>query len=220
MPLHRYPIETAAQLAFSSYKATSHPSVAPRIARSLDQDDVQAHLLDNGVLLIPGSNSVMDYLKFNLRVLWIGGRKYAVEDPTCEKGASGTLWHQGFLRHAKVIYDWVEAGSTRPTYIIGHSLGAASAQILSKSWGVAAIGFAAPRPRKARGPIRDDEHCLLVNRDDDPVTCLPLDFHHMGTVHKAHATRSALPVGHHMQHYKAVVREELGAGLLKASWPL
>ena len=71
--MHRYPIKTAAQLAEASYSATTHPSVAPRIKRSLNEDDVEAHFLDNGILLIPGSNSVIDYLKFNLRILNIGG---------------------------------------------------------------------------------------------------------------------------------------------------
>ncbi|WP_136441791.1 hypothetical protein [Pacificoceanicola onchidii] len=217
--MHRYPIYSAAQLAHSSYKADTHPSVAPRIARSLDQGDVQAHLLDNGVLLIPGSNSVMDYLKFNLRVLWIAGKKYAVKDAVSEKGASGTIWHQGFLRHAKVIYDWVEAGGTKPTYIIGHSLGAAATQVLTKSWAVPGIGFAAPRPRKARGPVKHDKLCLLINRDDDPVTKLPFSFNHMGQVHRARAARSSFGPDHHMKHYKAVVKEEQGKGRLGPSWP-
>ncbi|WP_425100959.1 hypothetical protein [Tropicibacter sp. S64] len=217
--MHRYPIRVAAQLAQSSYSAGTHPSVAPRLARSLDQGDVQAHLLDNGVLLIPGSNSLMDYLKFNLRVMWIAGKKYSFSDPACEKGASGTIWHQGFLRHAKVIYDWVDSGGTRPTYIIGHSLGAAATQILTKSWGVAGIGFAAPRPRKTRGPVKNDGYCLLINRDDDPVTGLPAQFNHMGIVHRARASRSSLGPDHAMKHYRAVVEEEQGSGILGEHWP-
>ncbi|MFZ7093356.1 hypothetical protein [Primorskyibacter sp. 2E233] len=217
--MHRYPIATAAQLAESSYKATTHPSVAPRIARSFDKGDVQAHLLDNGVLLIPGSNSVMDYLKFNLRVIWIAGKRYSVRDNTTEKGASGTIWHQGFLRHAKAIYDWVEESGTKPTYVIGHSLGAAATQILSKSWGIAGIGFGAPRPRKARGAIKNDEFCLCINRDDDPVCRLPGSFNHMGTVHRAHASRSSFGPDHNMRHYRAVVKEEQAKGTLAKNWP-
>ena len=40
--MHRYPIKTAAQLAQASYSATSHPSVAPEILRSLNKGDVEA----------------------------------------------------------------------------------------------------------------------------------------------------------------------------------
>ncbi len=219
MARSRYPLKTAAKLAEASYSATTHRSVRPHLARSLDHGDVQAHLLGNGVLLIPGSNSLLDYLKFNLRVLNIGGKRYAIKSSATEKGASGTIWHQGFLRHAKVIFDWVEAGGTRPTYIIGHSLGAAAAQILSKSWKVSAVGFAAPRPRFARGRVAHDDHCLCINRDDDLVTGLPSRFHHMGRVHRARASRSAFGPDHSMKHYRAVVDEDQRAGRLGANWP-
>ena len=219
MPLHRYPIDTAAKLAEASYKADSHSSVKPRLARSLDQGDVQAHLLDNGVLLIPGSNSVMDYLKFNLRIQNIGGKRYAIKEKTTEKGASGTIWHQGFLRHAKVIFDWIEAGGQRPVYIIGHSLGAAATQVLSKSWHVPGIGFAAPRPRYARGRIVKDDLCLCINRDDDPVCLLPGSFHHMGKVHKCRSRWSSLGLNHNMRHYRKVVAEEQAGGRLGTHWP-
>ncbi|MBV2359019.1 hypothetical protein KUH32_04460 [Thalassococcus sp. CAU 1522] len=219
MPQHRYPIATAAQLAEASYSAATHRSVAPRVKRSLDEGDVQAHLLDNGVLLIPGSNSAMDYLKFNLRVLMIGGRRFSVRDGTTERGASGTIWHQGFLRHAKAIYDWIEAGGERPVYVIGHSLGAAATQILSKSWAVPGIGFAAPRPRKARGAIRNDGLCLCINRDDDIVCGLPGAFHHMGRVQLCRAARSRLLANHSMPHYRAVVSEAQQAGQMPVHWP-
>lgn len=219
MPKFRYPLKTAAQLADASYKATTHPSVAHKIARSLDQDDVQAHLLDNGVLLIPGSNSLMDYVRFNLRVLAIGGKRFKMSSDTAEKGASGTFWHQGFLRHAKVIYDWVDAGGSKPTYIIGHSLGAAATQILTKSWKVSGVGFAAPRTRKHRGPLSGEEHCLCLNRSDDPVTSLPGSFNHIGTVTKWKASSSVFGPDHAMRHYKTAVTEAQAAKKLPKNWP-
>lgn len=217
--MFRYPIKTAAQLAQASYSASTHPSVAPEIHRTLNKGDVEAHLLKNGVLLIPGSNSVMDYLKFNLRVLNIGGKRYKISDGTTEKGHSGTVWHQGFLRHAKAIFDWIEEGGTRPKYIIGHSLGAAATQILSKSYGVAGIGFAAPRPRRARGPIKNDRLCLCINRDDDIVCGLPGKFHHMGKVVLCKAKLSAFGADHNMAHYRKVVDEAQAAGTMPQNWP-
>lgn len=218
--MHRYPLKTAAQLALASYSATTHGSVAPHIAHSLDRNDVQAHLLDNGVLLIPGSNALMDYVRFNLRVLTFGGKRYTMSDTTTEKGASGTIWHQGFLRHAKEIYDWIEALERKPSYIIGHSLGAAATQILTKSWAIAGIGFAAPRPRKARGPVVNDGFCLCITRVDDPVCNLPGSFHHLGRVEKCRPRRSIFGPNHAMKHYRAAVDEYQAAGKLPQKWPL
>ena len=217
--MHQYPIKTAGQLAEASYSAATHPSVAPRILRSLGHNDVQAHFLDNKVLLIPGSNSVWDYLKFNLRVLNIGGKRYRVSDDTTEKGASGTLWHQGFLAHAKVIWDWMQHHDQRPVFIIGHSLGAAATQVLSKSFAVPGICFAAPRPRKHRGRVAHDELCLCINRDDDTVCALPGSFSHLGRVHRCRASQSRLGPDHNMKHYRSVVAEQQQAGKLPQNWP-
>lgn len=217
--MHRYPIKTAAQLAQASYTATTHPSVKDKIARSLDKNDVQAHLLDNGVLLIPGSNSFMDYLRFNLRPLRIGGKRFRMSDESTERGASGTIWHQGFLAHAKEIFDWVEAGPEKPIYVIGHSLGAAAVQILTKSWNIPGIGFAAPRPRKHKGALAKTKHCLCINRHDDTVCTLPSAFNHVGKVETCRASTSVFGPDHAMRHYKKAVDEAQAAGKLPEKWP-
>lgn len=217
--MHSYDIETAAKLAEASYDALTHPSVKDLIKYSLDEDDVQAHLLTNGVLLIPGSNSLMDYLRFNLRVLNLGGKKYKMSDETTGKGASGTTWHQGFLAHAKVIYDWLEAKNETPKFIIGHSLGAAATQILSKSWHVAGIGFAAPRPRRYEGRIKNDELCLCINRNDDTVCDLPGSFHHMGKVVNCRHLSFPFSFRHAMPHYRKAVEEQQASGKLDKLWP-
>ena len=217
--MHRYPIKTAVQLAKASYSAETHPSVKPHIARSLDKDDVQAHLLDNGVLLIPGSNSFMDYLRFNLRVVRIGRKRYRMSDDDTGKGHSGTIWHQGFLAHAKAIYDWVEEGDAKPKYVIGHSLGAAAVQVLTKSWSIPGIGFAAPRPRKHSGKLAGSEHCLLINRHDDTVCTLPSSFNHVGTVETCQAASSVFGPDHAMKHYEKAVAEAQKSGKLSAKWP-
>ncbi|MEM6759926.1 MAG: hypothetical protein AAF601_10650 [Pseudomonadota bacterium] len=216
---HRYEIARAAALIEAAYVGTAHRSLAPRLRAALDSDDVQALYLDNGILLVPGSNSVADYLKFNLRVLNIGGKRYRLNDAATEQGASGTRWHQGFLRFTKVIYDWLEAERLRPTYIIGHSLGAAATQILVRTYGVPGIAFAAPRPRRSKGPIKHSALCLCLNRDDDRVCDLPPHFHHMGRVHRARARRSVLGPDHKMKHYRRVVDEQQKAGLLGKKWP-
>lgn len=216
---HSYDIKLAAKMAEASYKGRRHSSLARSIRYELDEDDVQALFLKGDILLIPGSNSVADYLKFNLRVLNIGGKKYRLNDEHTEKGASGTTWHQGFLRHAQVIFAWLERTRIKPRYIIGHSLGAAATQILVRTYGVPGIGFAAPRPRRSPGAIKHSQLCLCINRDDDTVCDLPGSFHHMGKVHRARSKRSIFRADHKMKHYRRVIDEQQVAGLLGKRWP-
>jgi hypothetical protein len=216
---HNYEIKLAAQMAEASYAGRNYASLAASLRKELDEDDVQALFLKGDILLIPGSNSVADYLKFNLRVLNIGGKRYRLNDEDTEAGASGTIWHQGFLRHARVIHAWLERERLRPKYIIGHSLGAAATQILVRTYGVPGIGFAAPRPRRSRGAIKHSELCLCVNRDDDAVCDLPVSFHHMGHVHKARAKWSVFGPDHSMRNYRRVIDEQQVAGLLGKRWP-
>ena len=216
---HRYEIKLAAQMTEASYAGRNNASLAAAWRDGLDENDVQAIFLKGDILLIPGSNSVMDYLKYNLRVLNIGGKRYRLSDGDTEKGASGTVWHQGFLHHAKVIYDWLERKRYRPKYIMGHSLGAAATQILVRTYGVPGIAFAAPRPRRNKGAIKHSQLCLCINRDDDKVCDLPGSFHHMGKVHDARARRSVLGPDHSMKHYRKVIEEQQNAGKLGTHWP-
>lgn len=218
--MHSYKIADAVNLAEASYKGKKHPSLTTKIKRSLDENDVQAHLLTNGILLIPGSNSLMDYLRFNLRIMNIGGKQYRMSNESTEKGASGTVWHQGFLAHAKVIYDWIERHDEKPIYVIGHSLGAAATQILSKSWAIPGIGFAAPRTRRSRGRIKDDNYSLCINRNDDKVCNLPTSFNHMGKVHRCAPKSSVFGPDHAMKHYRSAVQDQQAGGGLPVKWPL
>lgn len=218
--LKTYDIALAAKMAEASYRGRGSASLRPNIQSALDKDDVQALFLKQKILLIPGSNSVADYLKFNLRVLNIGGKRYRLNDTDTEQGASGTVWHQGFLRHAKVIFDWLSRENLRPDYIIGHSLGAAATQIMVRTYGVPGIGFAAPRPRRSRGQIKHSHLCLCLNRDDDHVCDLPSGFHHMGKVFRARAKRSVFGPDHGMKHYKKVVDEQQSARKLSKRWPV
>ncbi len=52
-------------------------------------------------------------------------------------GDSGKhAWHAGFLKHAQTVHASVSGMPEPPKLIIGHSLGAASAQIVGASlWG-------------------------------------------------------------------------------------
>lgn len=173
-----YSLPQAALLAQASYKATRHADLSPRITKTLDDKDVQAHLLDTGLLLIPGSNSATDYMRYNFRLLNVGNQRFKVANGATGQ-VLGHVWHQGFLAHAMMIYETFKA--TPPKYIIGHSLGAASAQVLSLLWKVPAVGFAAPRLYAGGVPVRNDKRCLCIWCNDDPVGSLPgKKFRHAG----------------------------------------
>lgn len=210
-----YRLKDAATLAGASY--TAGMIVSPPVKHSLNHDDVQAHLLQGDILLLPGSNSVRDYLKFNLRPLRLGNTQLRMSDDTTEKGASGTTWHQGFLHYSRIIYDWLQDGGIRPKFIIGHSLGAAATQILSKSFDVPAIGFAAPKPKKTKNPVKHDDKCLLLNRTDDIVPKLPGSFNHMGQAKFLTSAQRKFNA-HSMPHYQEIVGAAVQAQGLPETW--
>lgn len=204
----------AAKLAQASYKP--HLIKSPRITDSLDKGGVQAHLLEDGTLLLPGSNSLLDYAHFNLRVFNVGGKKYRLASKTTQRGASGTRWHQGFLIYSKVVFDWV--GHRKPKLIIGHSLGAAAAQILSKSWNRHAIGFAAPRPKSAGGTVANSSKCLLVCRVDDVVCSLTPGFHHLGDARFLEPESVNWGGDHSMKNYIRILKSNKGPDKVPSKW--
>jgi hypothetical protein len=188
------------------------------VIRSLDHDDVQAHLLEGNILLLPGSNSVKDYLKFNLRPISLGNTRLVLSDGSTERGASGTIWHQGFLRYSRVIFDWLKTAGVTPNYIIGHSLGAAATQILSKSYNAPAIGFAAPRPKWTKNRVVHDGRCLLINRSDDVVPKLPNAYSHMGKTKLVRTNIDKKFLAHSMPRYMAIIGESVQSQALPETW--
>jgi TATA-box binding protein (TBP) (component of TFIID and TFIIIB) len=79
------PIMTAAQLVQASYDPANQPDFARRIKHALNKNDVEAYLLESGTLVIPGSNSLADYVKFNTRVFRVGGKRYKVKNLATER---------------------------------------------------------------------------------------------------------------------------------------
>ena len=209
----RYRLTRAAELAEASYDGARAPVVAHQLADSLSEDDVQAHLLTDGTLLIVGSNSWRDYARFNLRIQNLGRRALRLNT------VDGVTWHQGFLAHAKVVQDWLMREGHLVSYIIGHSLGAATTQILSAGWGVPGIGFAAPRTCRRASAQEASKRCLLVNRTDDHVCAVPGNFQHLGLVHACRPHSRNTGIDHSMAHYRRIVDEGLAARTLPEVWP-
>ncbi len=211
-----FSIKDAAILAEASY--SSERITSPKVIASCPHSDVQAHILEGKILLLPGSNSVRDYLRFNLRPLNLFNQQFRMDDDNTEKGHSGTRWHQGFLAYSRVVFDWLKGPGIKPSFIIGHSLGAAAAQILSKSYAAPAIAFAAPRPKKVNGPVKNDGKCLILNRVDDIVPSAVPGFSHMGPVTTLRPARRRAFPAHSMTRYIEIVEEAQQAGTLGQRW--
>ena len=213
----RYTLKRAAELAEASYVGKSAPVIKKQFKAELDEDDVQAILLKDNTLLIPGSNSINDYIRYNFRVRGMFRRKQL--KMATHVGTAPVTWHQGFLAHAKVVQDWLLRKKYKPTFIIGHSLGAASAQILSAGYGIPAIGFAAPRPSRTASSRAAADKCLLVNRTDDNVCTLPGGFHHLGDVRAIKPRAPNFGMDHNMGHYRRAVNEGILARKVPDRWP-
>ncbi|MFQ6553749.1 hypothetical protein AAD018_015535 [Aestuariibius insulae] len=211
-------LKTAAELAAASYDPEHAAATRGRIKVTHDRDDVQAYLTDDNVLLIPGSNSVADYLKYNLRMMRLFHRQLRVQIPGTAPGASGAIWHQGFLAHAKSIYDKFDG--QQPDFIIGHSLGGASAQILSMSWNIPAVAFAAPRPLRSAVPVPNEGKCLTVCDSRDWVTDLPPGrFRHLHQAQRLNLS-GGYAFQHPMKHYKMLIDPGIRARALPMVWPI
>lgn len=134
---------------------------------AIDVGGVQAYLTEDNILVILGTNEKSDWFRFNFNI----GR-----------GATHH-WHKGFLAHAQVVYEF--AKPLEPRLIVGHSLGAASAQIVGYSLGVPTIAFASPKPLvSATRQIAYHKwtHIQNICREDDMICALPPSFKHVGFV--------------------------------------
>ncbi len=220
----RYDIALAAKMVEASYEIFRRPAAKNALTSSikdkLDDRHVQAIFTKQNILIIPGSNSVADYVMFNLRALNFGGKKYRLNDELTEKwGAGNVVWHQGFMKHAKVIADWMKTKGHHPKFIMGHSLGAAATQILVRTHDVHGIAFAAPRVTRGVAVPAPASKCLCLNRDDDRVCDLPSSFQHLGEIHSGSGEKKFLRFDHKMARYKEMVAEQQRHHGLGTHWP-
>ncbi|MEL7115147.1 MAG: hypothetical protein AAGP08_06065 [Pseudomonadota bacterium] len=120
----------------------------------LDKNGVEAYLLTDGTLVIPGTNDTKDWR----RNLTTGAHM---------RGASRRTWHKGFLEHARVVFAY--AAPLKPKRVIGHSLGAAASQIIAVSLRIPAICFASPRPLRGSQHFVGEDKILNINRYGDDL---------------------------------------------------
>lgn len=202
----------AADLVANSYKGASH---LPPVRRTVNKGHVGAFLLSDNTLVIPGTNEADDWTKSNLV---IGKQKISWN----AKGKAGgnAIWHKGFASFASTIAN--SLGGAKPTFIIGHSLGAAAAQILGCVYGVPVIAFASPMPRKGSTRLTHERLVLNVVRNDDPVGRLPpknFGYRRVGNTEVMHPVKKEVGLRHAMPHYIDLMKIERTAGKIVKSWP-
>lgn len=202
----RFNVSKAGELIELSYSG----GLGPRVKKSLDRRGVQAYFLFDGTLVIPGSNEISDYTDFNLRVrktLHTDGRKY----------------HGGFLTHAKAVLKWVDSNGFKPQRITGHSLGAASAQIVGSALGKPTVAFASPKVLHGNKRLRGEGWVANFQRVDDPVCNLPLgdeDFRHVGSkLWMASSKKEPPGLKHKVKFYLDLINDKKSNTKIPRVWP-
>ncbi len=204
----------AAQMIADCYAGTDDADVDTRI----DVAGVQATLRKDGVLVIPGTNEFSDWLDFNLHL----GGIHPVDGHGFEvvSGDSGTLWHGGFLQHAQMVYMFAKAA--KPKFIVGHSLGAASAQIVGMSLRTPTIAFASPQPCRTRERMDHEGWVVNVCRADDTVCHTPprlLGFRTIGSRYWLKPDALDPDEDHKIHNYQELLKLKRIKDELPMDWP-
>lgn len=185
---------------------------------SIDVSGVQATYLKNGVLVIPGTNELSDWFDFNLNMATVSpidGHGFEVVP-----GDSGTLWHGGFLQHAQMVYMFAKA--VKPKFIVGHSLGAASAQIVGLSLSIPTIAFASPQTCRSRERLPNEGWVVNVCRVDDHVCHMPpklLGFRTIGSRYWLKPDQLDADEDHKIHNYAELLRLSHISDRVPMNWP-
>jgi len=169
-----------------------------------DVGGAQAILLTDGTLVIPGTNEAGDWRDFNLAIT---------------AGDSDRKWHAGFLAHAQLVYAFAKGAGAR--LVLGHSLGAASAQIVASSLGIPAICYASPRPLRGRTRFKGEHRILNICRHDDTVCHLPfvfLGFRQLGKVHWVSPKEPQSAGSHKIKDYLRAMDQGTARPALPETW--
>ena len=189
----------AAELLEAGYAGAFGSSVE---AKPHAQDGVQAYLLADGTLVVPGTNELSDWTRYNLLLFsW-----------RTAKATGGFHFHSGFLKHANAVLHWVRGKNV--TCITGHSLGAAGCQILGAILNKPTINFAAPKVSLKKYRYANEDKILNFNRTDDRVTKIPRwRFRHLGRVETLDPQGPHAGGDHKIKFYKELLVLDRYAGL-------
>lgn len=203
----------AADLAEKSYLG---PAALPPL-KAKNTDTAQAYLTMDDVLVIPGTNEISDWTKYNLQAFNAKGSQvgWAGANPAI----AAAIWHFGFARHALEVAIFL--GARQPKFIIGHSLGAGSAQILACHYQVPTVCFASPRPRFGVDKLPGEGWAInLVNNEDiiGAILAEEAGFRRVGSVRGLNPTATG-GLHHSMADYIPALKARLATGSLNPFWP-
>lgn len=203
----------AADLAEKSYLG---PAALPPL-KAKNTDTAQAYLTMDDVLVIPGTNEFADWTKYNLQAFNAKGSQVGWAGANPAIGAA--IWHFGFARHALEVVIFL--GARQPKFIIGHSLGAGSAQVLACHYQVPTVCFASPRPRFGTDKLPGEGWAInLVNNEDiiGAILAAEAGFRRVGSVRGLSPTATG-GLHHAMADYKTALAARLATGSLDPVWP-
>jgi hypothetical protein len=215
----RLSITNCAELALNSYaaaKAIKRGKKPQGVVAHLDKKGAQAMMLDHDVLLIPGSNELTDWIR-NVNVYNILGKKYKAKAEA--KSKTGAILHSGFNRHATLIGAFAKENHAK--FVIGHSLGAATAQILGSWMGIPAVGCASPRVKLGPRKVKNEHKILNICRLDDFVTHVPpseIGFRRLGKTVQLISPTDNPGLDHSMPNYIAALEFDTLADKLPRTW--
>lgn len=207
----RIDVAEAADLLIRSYMG--YQAMPPLLVNKIPIF-AQSYFLKTGVLVIPGVNEDED--KLRAVDLWhsLGARHNWQKFNTA---IAQTRWLSYFAKYsyevARTFHPY------RPKMIVGHSLGAGMAQILTHYYGCPAICFSSPAVKSRRGKkIKLARNILNINNKGD---WLPTLLPHGPTLQLIGKTyRPSAPAGlspHAIKTYAQVIATDKS---LPSHWPL
>lgn len=180
-----------------------------------DRQNIAAALLKELDVLVVTGSQVRDYPLYNIRPnRTLSWRKEEEAQITALRGDWEIKdFHSGFLLHAARVLKWL--GNDRPKFIVGHSLGAASAQILGNHLNVPTLCLASPQVIKRRKLV-DDPMRLRSNPQwkilniawrQDTVTSIlrPVDYRCLG--HRVIFIKANTGIDHFVQNYMGMIED-------------
>lgn len=177
---------------------------------SVNVAGAQAHFIEaTNTLVIPGTNERSDWTNFNLQT-------------SAKKGDSGRFYHGGFLDHAQMIYMF--AKPLKPACVVGHSLGAASAQIVGASLKVPTLAFASPKVLSGKATLAGEGWVANYLRQDDMVCHVPpgigrKKYRHIGSRYWMAPAGINVGEDHTVANYLSLLRDKRYKTLIPKDWP-
>ena len=181
-----------------------------------DSDKVGAALIKGlNILIITGSR-VPDYARYNMRpnrtLSWKKDEQTFIDEIV--KPWKLKDFHSGFVLHAARVLKFLKG--RKPAFIVGHSLGAASAQILGNHLDVPTICLASPQVVKKRildkADMRKPENrqwnILNIAWRQDTVTSIlrPLKYRCLG--HRVIFVQANTGIDHFVSNYLKLFEED------------